>query len=402
MHTCRQMTAKTKNTDLVLSEIHLERVSHLDTSRFHYRASQSCEEASDSSSGYEEARSSGEAAAHCARVRRRPGRRRHVALRHSAATPLGRCGEQVWRGACALADVVLSGGAGRRVLELGAGCGLVAALAAAELRCDLFVATDREPSALRLAAANVAEAQKSRARRHGSSSRTDGGTGDDSDGTSALPPEVLVRRLDFFSFLGVDAAQLTADELLLLLNGRVIGGDGSGSSTATAAAAAEAADAAGAPAGEFGWARADLAALASVDTLLAGDVVYDPPLTEAFAHAAACLMRWIAAHGRRQERQQEQTQEQQQAEGEEEQKQQQQQGKYGEQQQEEEKQQPTTGPDERSEEPASTGGGGSGAKALIARLCAFEYETKTRGVRHQPPARMLAEAAYVIGRGGKR
>lgn len=94
--------------------------------------------------------------------------------------------------------------------------------------------------------------------------------------------------------------------------------------------------------------------------------------------------------------------EQQQQQAEEEQKQQQQQGKYGEQQQEEEKQQPTTGPDERSEEPASTGGGGSGAKALIARLCAFEYETKTRGVRHQPPARMLAEAAYVIGRGGKR
>lgn len=50
------------------------------------------------------------------------------------------------------------------------------------------------------------------------------------------------------------------------------------------------------------------------------------------------------------------------------------------------------------------GGGGSvrGAKALVSQLVANEYETKTRGTRHQGAARLLAEAAYVIGRGGSR
>ena len=46
--------------------------------------------------------------------------------------------------------------------------------------------------------------------------------------------------------------------------------------------------------------------------------------------------------------------------------------------------------------------GDGGAKALIATLGASTYETKTRGTRHQGAARLLAEAAYVIGRGGSR
>lgn len=57
------------------------------------------------------------------------------------------------------------------------------------------------------------------------------------------------------------------------------------------------------------------------------------------------------------------------------------------------------------EGPHEGGGGGgtsSGAKELIASLGAEEYETKTRGVRHQGAARLLAEAVYVIGKGGKR
>jgi len=44
----------------------------------------------------------------------------------------------------------------------------------------------------------------------------------------------------------------------------------------------------------------------------------------------------------------------------------------------------------------------SGVKALIAKLQGSQYETTTRGTRHQGPARLLAEAVYVIGRGGKR
>jgi hypothetical protein len=44
----------------------------------------------------------------------------------------------------------------------------------------------------------------------------------------------------------------------------------------------------------------------------------------------------------------------------------------------------------------------AGARALISRMGALEYETRTRGARHQGAARLLAEAMYVIGRGGKR
>jgi hypothetical protein len=47
-------------------------------------------------------------------------------------------------------------------------------------------------------------------------------------------------------------------------------------------------------------------------------------------------------------------------------------------------------------------GGLLGAKALVARLGGKEYETKTQGTRHQGAARVLAEAAYVIGKGGQR
>jgi hypothetical protein len=46
------------------------------------------------------------------------------------ATPLARCGEQVWQGALLLADLALASGSaagGWRALELGAGAGLLAA-----------------------------------------------------------------------------------------------------------------------------------------------------------------------------------------------------------------------------------------------------------------------------------
>lgn len=67
-------------------------------------------------------------------------------------------------------------------------------------------------------------------------------------------------------------------------------------------------------------------------------------------------------------------------------------------------------PDEGQAAPSSGGadqgdkaaGRLAGAPALLASLGAHTYETKTRGTRHQGAARLLAEAVYVIGKGGGR
>jgi hypothetical protein len=298
--------------EFVLSELHLAQPAGAGSTRFHYRedapaappsppSGSGSERSSDSSD--ERGRRARRAAKRRGAARPRP---RFVTIRHEAATPLARCGAQVWRGACLLADAALDaagaaekGGPPRlawRALELGAGAGLLAALSAARLRCPLFVATDAEPSALALAAANVAAA------------RAGGGMPPGSSGGGGAIE--LVRHLSWFSFLGVDPAQLTDEELLALLNGggpappgaSSASAGGAGTAAPTAADAVAAAAAAPGPGPCFAWGPADLQLLESVDTFLAGDCIYDPPLTEAFVHAAACLMRWVSARQRQRRR----------------------------------------------------------------------------------------------------
>ncbi|GBF92158.1 hypothetical protein Rsub_04505 [Raphidocelis subcapitata] len=295
--------------DFVLSEVHLELRRGQDSTRFHFAVPDASTSASSSDSGDEEGRESteeagggapdGEAGPRRRRaaatppngrapadgdacVRRRDRRRRRfVAIRHcDGPSPISRCGEQVWRGACLLADAALapgSGARGWRALELGCGAGLLAALSAAALRCPLFFATDAEPSALALAAGNAAAAP-----------------------AAGAAGEVFVRRLSWLDFLHVDPASLTAEELLQLLNGQTI--DPPASQQPGPQQQPDPPQQAPPsprhhppPPGAFAWTAADVARLATVDTLLAGDVIYDPPLTEAFVHAAACLARWIEA-----------------------------------------------------------------------------------------------------------
>jgi predicted nicotinamide N-methyase len=315
------------SADVILSELLIGLPPGAGSTRFHYRPDSSG--SSDSDSGSERSSDSSDA------VRRRPPKRRarahFVTIRHAGATPVARCGAQVWRGACLLADAALDTAADAgswRALELGAGAGLLAALSAARRRCPLFIATDAEPSALALAATNLAAARGGGSSSSGTS-RQPAGTGRGSVGGGGGGSRELVRHLSWFCFLGVDPEQLTDSELLTLLNGGMVsccdipnaaasaaagagsgtaaasgataagkqadggqaGGDPTASEGAAAAAAAAAATAAVEP--QYAWAPQDLDLLATVDVVLAGDCVYDPPLTEALVHAAACLLRWI-------------------------------------------------------------------------------------------------------------
>jgi hypothetical protein len=54
---------------------------------------------------------------------------------------------------------------------------------------------------------------------------------------------------------------------------------------------------------EFQWCAADLEQLARASLFLAADVVYDPPLTDAFMHTAAALMRWVQQQQQQQQQQ---------------------------------------------------------------------------------------------------
>ncbi len=91
---------------------------------------------------------------------RRPRRTwRDLAVHHTLSTDLGGVGQQLWRGAFLLADHLLQHPgtvAGRHVVELGAGVGLLSIVAAIAGAAHVFC-TDHDPGALRLAALTVAE-----------------------------------------------------------------------------------------------------------------------------------------------------------------------------------------------------------------------------------------------------
>jgi predicted nicotinamide N-methyase len=225
--------------------------------------------------------------------------REFVSIQHSQATPLERCGEQVWRGSCILADLILShedSFSQACVLELGAGVGLASLfLAKAGSRA---IITDVEPNALGLVAKNVSSNKRI----------LPGSLEPKAD--AITPDPLLLRRLDWLNFLHVDPLQLTDVEMLQLLNGGV-------SASPTAAAAAPASplqpghvpaepaattlaaatqasnSAASSSSTDYQWIAEDLNLLADVSIVLAGDVVYDETLTDAFMHAAHALMTWM-------------------------------------------------------------------------------------------------------------
>eukprot|EP00775_Hariotina_reticulata_P013444 gene13444-13570_t len=90
-------------------------------------------------------------------IQRRTSRKdQHLVIHHSLATPVSRCGEQVWLGSCLLSDFLMSQRhmllGGGVVTELGAGVGL-ASLTAAHFVRQVFL-TDKDHGALLLAGKN--------------------------------------------------------------------------------------------------------------------------------------------------------------------------------------------------------------------------------------------------------
>eukprot|EP00877_Chromochloris_zofingiensis_P003480 jgi/Chrzof1/13132/Cz07g21040.t1 len=255
-----------------------------------------------------------------------------------------RCGEQVWRGACLMADFMLSKLphlSGATVMELGAGVGLVSVLASTVAQ-HVFV-TDVNTTALDLAAINIASNQVRGACQvndddsctaHGCSSETAiSGTAaaEDQDDTGT----VSTRCLDWMDFLGIQPTQLSDEDMLSLLQGQealapstqyhsptevammaedtvqltsgpvklgnthcqaTTGDDVTGQAVCMAQLDATASSTSGS---SHHWRPSDLLQLQHATVLLAADVVYDESLTEAFMHTAWCIMQWVSTrHGK--------------------------------------------------------------------------------------------------------
>ena len=291
-HALAQRDGMHHSEDLILSELHVGSCApghEAWCTRFTFSSPESL--VPSSSTTAEEYDSDGD-------LVRPPGPSRdYVSIHHSLATSLDRCGEQVWRGSCLLADFILHHEglfSQACVLELGAGVGLTSIFLAKA--GSQAIVTDVERSALDLVAKNLSSNGRILPR-HGPPHNPE-------------PPNPLLRRLDWLSFLHVDPLQLTDSELLQLLNGEV---------PATPPAKTAAAPAAAAPAqpgplalalpthtttsiisntnssssSGYRWVPADLDVLASVNIILAGDVVYDEPLTDAFMQAAHAIITWI-------------------------------------------------------------------------------------------------------------
>jgi hypothetical protein len=134
-----------------------------------------------------------------------------ITIHHSLATPLDRCGQQVWPGACLLADWVLAHQQqlqGQIVVESGSGVGLVGVLAG-KVAHTVFV-TDADGGALQLAHRNAAEAATGAA----------AATGERPTQDSCPAPDVRVRLLDWLTLFDTQLHQLPPAEVLQLLNTR--------------------------------------------------------------------------------------------------------------------------------------------------------------------------------------
>uniref|UniRef100_A0A383VAG9 Methyltransferase small domain-containing protein n=1 Tax=Tetradesmus obliquus TaxID=3088 RepID=A0A383VAG9_TETOB len=214
----------------------------------------------------------------------RPARRsQHISIQHSLATPVSRCGEQVWLGSCLLCDWLIHNAqqlAGCTLLEFGAGVGLTSILAAHFAQRVLL--TDTDAGALELAAGNVA--------------------------ANGVQERVSVRRLDWLQLFDTQLGRCSDDEVLSLLNSA--SSSSSRVSRACSSAAMHCADAADEAAAascqeqqqqvngssssssSYAWLPSDLQQLCAVDVWLAADVVYNETLTDAFMRTAHQLMTW--------------------------------------------------------------------------------------------------------------
>lgn len=308
---------------LVQSELHAELVTHTGSyvghrslSRFIIRSDWLSTESSGTDSDSAEEEGSVGVPSHAAqRAQRtdadgdlvicrsgRPGKRvLPLTLRHAAAaTSVGDCGLQVWRGACLLCDWLLCSHhalAGAHVLELGCGAGL-ASIAATLVAKDV-TATDAVAEALGLAQENLQSNKFATRRRSG---------------------EPAVVQLDWFDFLTFNptasnsAARIVQSRTAADVISAGAGAQPQGGVTGAGAAACDAAAARGAatspsPADGFGGLRSalDRWAQAPCALLVAADTIYDTALNEAFAKCAACLLSY-RRDLRQQQRQQEMAQ----------------------------------------------------------------------------------------------
>jgi hypothetical protein len=223
----------------------------------------------------------------------------HITVWHALATPISRCGEQVWQGALLLADYCLSHPQqlrGRVVLEFGAGVG-VTSLAAARAGASAVFLTDASAGVLALACRNAAH-------EHGRARDAAGGCAQQQQQQQQQPVSadfgsIRVRQLDFLSLFDTPPLQHVSQPaaVLELLNTTVVqqpansqqhdGGQQHGQAQQTQHHV-------------WAWQPQDLQLLAQTSLWLAADVVYSQELTDAFLRTAAQLMRWQ----QRQQRQQ--------------------------------------------------------------------------------------------------
>lgn len=212
----------------------------------------------------------------------RPFRRStFITIHHSLATPVSRCGEQVWLGACLLCDWLLHNRqllAGQTVVDLGAGVGLVSIMAA-QFAERVFL-TDGDEGALQLASHNVAA--------NGPAVQQGQQQG------QAQLQNISVRQLDWMQLFDVQLRQLADDEVLELLN--------SNPSQQRVQQQQQQQQGIQKQPHSYAWAAADLAWLACAHIWLAADVVYNETITDAFMRAAHQLMCW--QHHRQQQQQQ--------------------------------------------------------------------------------------------------
>jgi predicted nicotinamide N-methyase len=216
----------------------------------------------------------------------RPERRsQHISIQHSLATPVSRCGEQVWLGSCLLCDWLLHNAqqlAGKTVLELGAGVGLASIMAAHFAQRVLL--TDADDGVLQLAARNVS--------------------------ANGVQDRVSVRGLNWLQLFDTQLCRCSDAEVLSLLNN---GSTSSNNVRSLAVLQPTSTDTAGglecggtvqlSSSSSSSWVPGDLQQLCAVDMWLAADVVYNETLTDAFMRTAHQLMAWQQQQQRQQQQQ---------------------------------------------------------------------------------------------------
>jgi hypothetical protein len=237
----------------------------------------------------------------------RPSRKQHsITIHHSLATPISRCGEQVWQGACLLGDWVLANRQqlqGQVVIELGAGVGLVSILAGM-FAATVFL-TDADVGALQLAQRNAADTP---------SLPPSAASADGQGAQASRAVDIRVRLLDWLQLFDAQLQQLPQDAVLELLNHSTADSPGQDSTQPNHAQHQHQQqqqqqvegdylhqEQQQVPAAALKWCASDLQLLSQA-IWLAADVVYDQTLTDTFMNTAATLMRW------QQEQQQQQQQ----------------------------------------------------------------------------------------------